>query len=262
MKPTKKVIVFLISVLISIGLMEILLRVFDPMGVVEYSKSFYWINDNYIEHETGYTFNPGEYMSPYGKVTVMPDGTRWTGSDESGCKIAIIGDSVAFGMGVPDEATFVYILAKMFPGVQFINTAKPGYNIENIIESVEYYPADGYVYYMIGNDHGLAQRDWHVKNDYYATTLYIRSSRANYEEKTNILMYNEYVNRLKDLGVFFISEHANPLIDQIDIDVIEVPFRPDSISYIDPHPSIHGHREIANFIFEEVQGFLSDTCGI
>lgn len=93
----------------------------------------------------GYSVNPGVYAHIYKrrlrgnpgaawekfsvKVTINPDGTRWTGREiQSGLPtVYILGDSYAFGSGVNNEQTFSYHLQMAMPEVNVRLFALGGY---------------------------------------------------------------------------------------------------------------------------------------
>ncbi len=48
-------------------------------------------------------------------------------------RIACLGDSSVFGVGVPDDATFCARLAAAFPGTRAVNAGVPGYSTEEVL---------------------------------------------------------------------------------------------------------------------------------
>ena len=142
-------------VLFTLILIEILLRAVDPWGL-------HYFQD--LE-----TMGNSIFQSDFGRGYIIPDGeynfTRWQAQVQnsgrvvpetysfSDCKIAILGDSVAFGYGVNDEQTWLNVAAREFPGVQLINLGVPRYNSTNVVGTWEDYPnADAYLYLIISND--------------------------------------------------------------------------------------------------------------
>ncbi len=93
----------------------------------------------------GYSVLPGTYTHTYLrrrgsrrewqafkiKVTINPDGSRWTGSrtDMPRPKIYIFGDSFVFGSGVNDEQTFSYHLQQAMPEADVKLFALGGYSL-------------------------------------------------------------------------------------------------------------------------------------
>ena len=75
---------------------------------------------------TGYSFGQTVYIDDNGfRVGALRSGAD---SGPAGAKtVLVLGDSVAFGVGVPEENSFVGLLRKAFPDRRFVNTAVIGY---------------------------------------------------------------------------------------------------------------------------------------
>lgn len=101
----------------------------------------------FLRHDNalGYSANPGVFKHVYKrkswqqqqwerfavKVTINPDGSRWTGRayNAVGPNIFIFGDSFVFGSGVNDEQTFSYMLQAARPDRNVHLFALAGYGL-------------------------------------------------------------------------------------------------------------------------------------
>lgn len=65
------------------------------------------------------------------RVTINPDGTRWTGNvnNPTSGRIFFFGDSYVFGSGVSDEQTFPYLLQQAMPNREVKLYALGGYSL-------------------------------------------------------------------------------------------------------------------------------------
>ena len=93
----------------------------------------------------GYKAAPGEYIVRFAKrasgtleylntkITIIPDGTRFTGSlpEQPFRHVYVFGDSCVFGGGVNDEQTFTYLLQSVFRRSAFHLYAMGGYSWSN-----------------------------------------------------------------------------------------------------------------------------------
>lgn len=93
----------------------------------------------------GYKAAPGEYIVRFTKrasgtlehlntkITIMTDGTRFTGSlpEQPLRHVYVFGDSCVFGGGVNDEQTFTYLLQSVFRRSAFHLYAMGGYSWSN-----------------------------------------------------------------------------------------------------------------------------------
>ena len=113
------------------------------------------------------------------KVTINPDGSRWTGKPYTarGPNIFIFGDSFVFGYGVNDEQTFSYLLQAAKPDKNVHLFALSGYALPQAylrFEQIKYRIgaddvviigyADFYDVRNVAAPSRLRQVDWWVKN--------------------------------------------------------------------------------------------------
>lgn len=100
---TRKLIVVLAMALVTLGALELLLRVADPFGA-HYYEDMIAVWETRLPDPTGFTHRPGVYdVGGRYTFTIEPDGLRAAPSrTSSGPRVTFIGDSVTFGSGVDD----------------------------------------------------------------------------------------------------------------------------------------------------------------
>lgn len=139
----------------AFGALEVLLRVTDPWGIYYFQDLAVMANERFIYSEArGYVILDGTHRFSHWTATLR-DGARYTPDNApSGiCRVAILGDSVAFGYGVNDADVWVNRLAVALPDAQFINYGIPRYNSTNALKTYRAVPpADLYVYVVVNND--------------------------------------------------------------------------------------------------------------
>jgi hypothetical protein len=238
------------------------LRWIDPLGVMAYGRAIVWIRSDQHEHVTGYSLPAGVHDTPFGWVTVHPDGTRWTGSGVTDCTVAIVGDSVAFGLSVADEDTFAAHLARLLPGVTIINTARVGYDSLNLSRLVQTYHADVYLYLVTDNDDGpmLGVREPGQLGSGIRTYGYwLRGALAD-NMRGDPLVYGRALRVMSLYPVTLVAFDGDRVgqlaARSVDVQWIEPHNNP--ISFADPHPNAEGHRAIANNLLPIVMDMIQE----
>lgn len=130
----RRVVGIVTVTLLTLALIEVLLRITDPFGAAYFgdlSGNFY---DQAIEDPRGYVIPAGAYQASHWSFTILPDHTRAVPdtTTDSERTMVFIGDSVTFGYGVEDAETFVNLVAQAFPDWRVINDSYPGWNIQNL----------------------------------------------------------------------------------------------------------------------------------
>ncbi|MEL6404757.1 MAG: SGNH/GDSL hydrolase family protein [Chloroflexota bacterium] len=259
------IITFLISLLLCGGALEIFLR-FDPLGVLAYRE---WLNFTYTDSRpdpTGYSFVAGTYIIDGKLVTIDERGNRATPTVNSpDCTIAIVGDSVTFGIGVSDDATYPYLLSNVFPQIQFINTGKPGYDSTNLSRVVEDTPADAYIYLIVSNDITAPREHINaVPVSFSAITTHIRYFQAiGQEAEPEPTLYSESLDIItrENVMMFSAGEHISHEHAEVYLGTtIEVIPRETRVSPADGHPNELGHQAIANVIAPYVATLPTNNC--
>jgi hypothetical protein len=88
----------------------------------------------------GWTLRPGiELAIPQGRITIDGDGRRRSRSHRPGgrTRVVSLGDSVAFGLDVDDEATLAAQLRALDPGLDVIDLSVPGYGTDQELLRLE-----------------------------------------------------------------------------------------------------------------------------
>lgn len=246
---------------------DLFLVVVDPLGAHAYA------DDNarlasvaFPDAATGYMLAPGTHYLTRSVVTIGRDGRRIVPDtdSEADCTIAALGDSITFGFGVNDDATWVNQLARLYPDVRFINTAYSGYNSDNIRGAYENTIADGYVYLIINNDTGYPavwEPNWRDKESLTGVAAYLamasRQSRPRwpaFEEDMRVIFDG-------DVLAFTFQEYelAAWLQDRYP-QTIALPFWTSNNSRADNHPDRTGHTQIANSMVGHFDSWIEGVC--
>jgi lysophospholipase L1-like esterase len=165
MKKTAIILIRIIIILIfSLAILELLARFFlPPIGLN--LRGLYEVNNN--KNDLPYDFKPNASLIVNGVVYKI-NNQRFRAEKEykkekpkDTVRIAIIGDSVGFGYGLPIESTLNSQLEKQLKqktkkNIEVLNFAVPGYGIEsniNIIDKkVKQFSPDIVIYVMCIND--------------------------------------------------------------------------------------------------------------
>lgn len=256
-------------------MIEGFLRVIDPWGIYYFDDQLE-LRESYVQLPDGtYTLPEGEYQLTRFSASILMDGTRLVPDTQlSDCVIVTVGDSVTWGHGVNDAETWVNLLARDFPTVQFINAGVNGYNIETVWRSMGRFPnAKGYLYLMTDNDAAF-ETEWDAKIDgrgvwqnepaaYMSKyALYLRSvQKHSYPE--NKLFLHLYLWRIihdyPKVKIFATGVLLPSLAREAYPDLVEIS-RVAPISRIDGHPNPAGSRDLALQMQPEVAKFINEVC--
>lgn len=132
----KNFLLLSLSIIISLFLFEIFLRIFLPQDVSTpwrvYIKDGLLVNKNngsafhyFVKNNIKVKYNFGEYHN------------RKYNLFKSKNKILILGDSNPFGWLLDDKDTYIYKLAEKFPNYQFINSAAGGHGTSDQLRYYE-----------------------------------------------------------------------------------------------------------------------------
>ncbi|NJR12666.1 hypothetical protein HC776_01960 [bacterium] len=145
-----------VLVAITLALIELLLRTVDPWGLYYFSRIWKHFGNTIFTADAtrGYVIPDGTHSFTRWQATVAGGGRVVPATaDDDTCTIAILGDSVAFGYGVNDEATWVNVAAQALPHVRLLNLGVPRYNSTNVVGTWRTFAAaDGFLYLIISND--------------------------------------------------------------------------------------------------------------
>lgn len=174
-----------------------------------------------------------------------------------GCQIVFLGDSVAFGMGVNDDETFVNMLAK-WHGLNATIAAYPGYNIDNVIQAKKQWPGQRYLYLSIDND---LDGQWVHPIDIWrpsnALQAYVVIWRVISLPVSEIAPERaaEYVEKVKSLGAE-VAGISSARLTRILLDAgihVATINHYESISRTDAHPNRRGNEQIADILAPVIQ---------
>lgn len=275
----------LIIILITLLMIEVLLRVLDPWGFV-YFDDLSKMSAAFIDDENRiYSLPDGEYQFNNWTAT-MSNQLRFTPNTnpEADCRIALLGDSVTFGYGVSDDETWVNILAEQYPDVYLMNTGVTTYPIEPIIGTYTVYQdeADGFLYLIISNDGHDADntRNENIDNPtrnvplsllyfgYYLIRLDIIDTPETVEG-----MSEEHISRFLDNMAILAEEDSIAFIsfDEKEItdvaltagyDIHVLPPYPNEhrISFLDVHLNAAGNAVLAEEIAPILDDLIAQSC--
>lgn len=143
------ILVSAVSLLVSMGIVEVVLRLVDPLGISYYELAGNYVRDKLADDQLIFRHKPS-WETRYGdvRVTYNERGLRDRpilpkGEDEY--RVLALGDSVTFGWGVDQEKTFVARLEPLLQGrlhrpVRVINSGVGGYNT---VQEVTYFKQEG-----------------------------------------------------------------------------------------------------------------------
>ena len=130
----------LLQGVIVITILEIIARVFNPLGISYYPETARYLDTLVLEEPIGYRNRPGLQDRFYGAPVVINAlglRDREVGEKAPGeFRILVMGDSVPFGIGVRYEDSYPHqmevLLNEQFPGRRFrtLNLGVPSYNTE------------------------------------------------------------------------------------------------------------------------------------
>jgi len=288
-------VLVLVTVLVMLGVFEVLLRTTDPLGIYALVTTLR-ITSQHMDtaDPRGFGLPPGDYQFPGWSMTINDRRNRATPAAQTdACKIVFIGDSVTIGQSVQDDEVWVNLLAAEAEA-EFANAAFMGFNIDHIANTLDHRQANGYVYLMIGNDaseqvpfepqEAVGGLPGFVQNRLlratYAYMVLLRSgsltARGAPDEPDAPLskgptdaeytrfraVFDPIANRDDVLVLGFNGE---PLIERVVIDypsrVVTVDRFTEFVSWIDVHPNPAGNRQLAANAQGPIEAFIERICG-
>jgi lysophospholipase L1-like esterase len=256
-------------------LLEILLRVFDPWGAITYFTDGNTVSSLYIPVGRRDVLPQGQYRYPTWTATIRSDYTRYVPDNGRGaCRVAFVGDSVTFGLGVNDAETWVNLLARQHPEWTVINAGISGYNSYGVRLTIEATTADVYVYLISPNDAELQLFHTDIASSRgYQSALKIywrvwQIQRQGYEHPPQIVgserRFDSDLAALAQIeNLLIVGFTDDPLAQSAHTqfpDVIMIPPYTERISFADPHPSVSGHQQIADAIESAVIEYVQGHC--
>lgn len=267
----RKAIYVLSGILLVCLAVEIFLRIVDPWGIYQMAYNLNTQTNSYVASDRGYVMYPGRYELRGWTATIDEYGNRVLPDAHAGdCEIAMIGDSITFGVGVNDAETFANIISGQVDA-HITNTAHGGHNSGNILKTLNATDADGFVYITMHNDD---QPDQPVTDtlprDTPYTTLAIAGYifyvfRANSAPKIVDSQFEANMAQIAahDNLVMVTFDWQNDWADTLrkfNPDVVTIPEYVGRVSWIDGHPNAAAHQQIAANLLPHVKALESEVC--
>lgn len=262
------IIRLLVGLIIFLLGMEVLLRLFDPLGM-RYFQNLQYLYNYYESSPTRiFELKAGDYTLNGWLVRELANGQRNVPDNPGGaCTLVFVGDSVTWGEGVDDSATWVNLVARQLSSVNVIDAASLFYNSENVRGSIKDYPdAQAFIYFISNNDPEVTFKIPHIVPggsalSYYL--LYLLDTSGGYHPSS------DYPRFWSDLDMM----QADPRLTFVAFDqpfsrdlairypVRLIPLYTHWLSYVDTHANAEGNQQIAAAMLPIVQAVVKDKCG-
>jgi hypothetical protein len=264
MRFRRAVIAVLLAFVATVVLVEGGLRLFDPWGAWRYFGDLRAVFAAYSEPSREYAIAPGIYTFSNWEAVILPDGTRRVpDTAQTDCTIALVGDSVTFGLGVSDADTWANVAARELPAVHIVNAGVPAASIGTVAAEIRRTPADGYVYLMIDNDDAPEGdvRRWGIPDGAIRTYLYMLQEfrPAQYTPDPGARAQITAVAEREDTQA--VAFAGNPMARDVP-DVTYIPMYTKRISRVDAHADAEGNAQIAASILPIVRKLAATRCQI
>ncbi|MDW8172601.1 MAG: hypothetical protein RML73_08965 [Anaerolineae bacterium] len=266
-----KLLVVVLALVVSLLMLELLIRLSDPLGIIRYfidTERFVFRLDDQV----GYRLEPGRYIFTRSQATILDDRTRFVPStnNDALCVIVALGDSVTFGQGVNDDEVWVNLLARRFPQVKFVNAGVPGYNLPNLVPQYERFRdrSHAILYTLIDNDLevSISRRQsstaWIIRHS--ALLLYVHALSLPRPPTMPESEYRAYLDTLlADWRVFITAFTGSRISHQLAKHYPQMMLQPlwtHNLSFFDKHPSPQGHEQIAQNAAPLVERIIRQAC--
>lgn len=258
----------LVIALLTLLCMELVFRAVDPWGVASYAQDGFTLRQHYVsDPERRYILTDGPIALKTWTATIINGTRRVPDSASTGCRIAFVGDSVTFGLGVEDRETFVNLVSRQYPEIVFVNTGISGYNVADVARVVDAVPAQGYVYLLSNND-GDAPFTPSETGELRTVLLgYLQFVLKRFDQP--VVSASESpdwivssLNALNRADVFIVG-YPNPFTDYASalVPVTIIPSYTETISTADGHPNTTGHQELADSLTPLIASLVGKVCG-
>ncbi len=265
------IIISLTSLLVSILLLEAVLRIADPIGSRAYfSDQIILLNRAIPDERRGYVLSSGNYVLSNSTVRIEQESVRAVPDTNmsADCTIAAVGDSATFGHGVSDVDTWVNRLAQQFPDVRFMNAGLNGYNSGNIRATIDAIKADGYIYLLIGNDAEKSVAwlpSWQTAEPSSGVSIFLQSTyNRNRAYKNEWVGFEEDVDAFVGINTLLMFAIDGDRLTEWTIarypQVIVIPKWTYNNSVADTHPNATGHLQLAEHMQPYVDDLITAVC--
>lgn len=262
----------LVIVTLSFTAVEISLRVADPWGMRYFDDAATAGRVMFIpDDQRGYILKDGLYTFSHWQATIQQGRRVVPDTTPSDCSLALLGDSVTFGGGVNDDATWANQLARMVSGVEVVNYGTPRYNAANSAATRISAPDhDVYLYTVFNNDSepaynpatdaliGGYQQAWVVLYTQFLLRRYAPPAPVDVEA-----VYTA-VDDLLDAGrVYLVAFRDDVLTNALvsrGYDVYVVPYPPHPVSRADFHLNEQGNALLAESLLPLARQITSIHC--
>lgn len=261
----KRLRTVLLMTLATIAVLELLCRVFDPLGVVYFDDVAYLWNTR-IDDPTGYAHVPGRFaIGGRFAITIDADGNRVTpDSAAGGPQMTFIGDSQTFGYGVNDADTWVNLTTGALE-IDATNVARSGYNIENIAAQLD--AITGCVVWLtISNDPNppvrYSGRQAYGPTSYLGASLGIAlappSAFAGLPVGAAVRPLYAAIAARPDTLILVMDDGSYSETLRDDFGATVIPHFTERISPTDAHADAEGNRQIAEAARPIIQNWLDE----
>lgn len=273
----RKLIALLALTALSLLAVEGALAWLDPLGAYHYYSDLRAVQSAFVPDEARvFSIPPGAYpISDWSFRIDAPERTRATpdGTAGAACRLVLLGDSVTFGLGVDDEATWANRIAQARPDLRVVNAALPWYDVWAVARTAEALPADWRVYLLVDNDADhTAQEALNLIDRVSAIKLYANLIAAGQHEAGGPGgeaavpedFWAALDGLLADPHLLVIGLRGTWLAEQVAasgraITLIE-PYT-GRLSWADAHPDAEGHRQIAEQALRHLPPAPLDCAG-
>lgn len=264
------IIRLLLGIIIGLLMLEGLLRLFDPLGLIYFPNIDYLNTHLEPSPNREYMLPAGQYILHGWSATEADNNTRLVPDNADGdCTLLFVGDSVTWGEGVNDDATWVNLVARQLPGVNVINAGLNGYNSEDVRNTIPDFPgARAIIYLVIDNDPFVTAPfskggapEYLSAIDYYLLYLF-RTRREPPQSDDWPRFYRDMDAMSTDPRVTFVAFDApfgRDLAARYPVRLI--PMYTHWISAADGHANAEGNQQIAAAMLPIAQSVVKDKCG-
>ena len=264
-KRRRALLILNVNILFTFVLIEIALRLFDPWGAWRYFNNLALFWEQVADAGERYVLPPGTYHFDGWTATQLTGNRRALPESSSGsCRVAFIGDSMTWGAGVSDSATWVNRVSGRLPGVHTDNYALSGYDMREILASYHAIEqADAVIYLIINNDDSMPEAGHPSPQRSLASWYYLRSRlQLPYSVNKDAAYFEAGLATLlsdpRMTLVAFDQDYGRALAMRYPVALIAWPDH--RLSATDNHPDAAGHQQIAAEMLPIVQRAVQGHC--